>query len=214
MIWLWIIGGIVLLLTAVALIPLGLRGSFGDALRLEARIGWIRLTLMPSPEKTSGKKGNLDKDKEAPKPKKRLKLTFAELREGSVILWTAAKKALKKTRRHVKIHPFSLSVTFGGSADPPQTAELYGWADTAVWTVMPQLERLTRMPDPHVHLGVDYQSDLTRVQGKIGVSLRLGALLVILLTFGIPAVRWYVMLQKTREERKPVEEQTQNDKGE
>ncbi len=214
MIWLWITGGVVLLLTAAALIPLGVRASFGDEFRLQATVGWIRLQLIPPPEKTSGTKEKKDGKKEPSKPKTRRKLTFAELRQGSGILWAAAKKALRKTRRHLKIHPFSLSVCFGGSADPPGAAELYGWADTAVWTVMPQLERLTRMPDPRVHLEVDYGSDATRVQGEFGARMRLGVLLVILLTFGIPALRWYAEIQASREDRKPIEEQVQNNKGE
>ena len=35
-----------------------------------------------------------------------------------------------------------------GAMDPAGAAELYGYINAGMWTVMPQLEQLTRIPDP------------------------------------------------------------------
>lgn len=94
-----------------------------------------------------------------------------------------------------------LSVCFGGD-DPAQVAELYGWANTAMWTVMPEMERLTRMPDPHIHLETDFTASETRISGEVGLSFRIGDLLAIGFAFAGPALRWYKGFRKEKAHRR------------
>lgn len=215
MVWLWILGGILLVLILTLLIPLGVQYSFGEAVRLQVRIGPAALQILPPPEKKkkSAKQKRRKEHKAQAKKAKEPLITFAELRQGAGQLWEAAKKALHRTRRHVKLHPFRLSFTFGGD-DPSQVAQLYGWADTAVWTLMPPLQRLTKMPDPHVHLGVDYQRQTTEISGELGASVRLGALMIIGFTFIIPALRWYLTVRKQRVKKEETDDKTEIHKGE
>ncbi|MBQ9393285.1 MAG: DUF2953 domain-containing protein [Oscillospiraceae bacterium] len=195
MVWLWILGAVALLLLALALLPLGVRASYDGELRLALRIGPVERVLIPAPEKTKPTAEAAKQDEKKEKKKKEVHISARQIRQGLPTLWAALKKALHRTRRRLRLYPVELSVTFGGE-DPASVAQTYGWAETAMWTVMPQLERLTRMPDPHVHLGVDYNAAATVFSGRAGATLRLGDLVVIVLTFGIPALRWYLSVTK------------------
>ena len=63
----------------------------------------------------------------------------------------------------MRVDPLEASVIFGHS-DPVKVAQMYGWANTAVWSMMPQLEELIHIPHPHIHLGVDYDAFTTKAE--------------------------------------------------
>lgn len=92
-----------------------------------------------------------------------------------------------------------LSVCFGGD-DPAQVAETYGWANVAMWTVMPEVEKLTRMPDPRIHLETDFNAAETRVSGEVGLSFRIGDLVSIGIAFAGPALKWVPRLPQGAED--------------
>ena len=95
----------------------------------------------------------------------------------------------------MRVAPLRVSVIFGGD-DPSRVAEMYGWANVTLWTAMPPLEELIHIVDPHIHLGVDYNRFSTEAEGEVGVRFRVIDLLIIALTFGIPALKWYLQWQK------------------
>ena len=96
----------------------------------------------------------------------------------------------------MRIDPLRLSVVFAGE-DPAAVAQTYGWASSAMWTLRPQLERLLKIPDPHIHLGTDFGAARTQIEGEAGVAFRIGDLLIIGLGFGIPLLKW---LRKRKKE--------------
>lgn len=96
----------------------------------------------------------------------------------------------------MRIDPLRLSVVFAGE-DPAAVAQTYGWASSAMWTLMPQLERLLKIPDPHIHLGTDFGAARTQIEGEAGITFRIGDLLIIGLGFGIPLLKW---LRKRKKE--------------
>ena len=104
--------------------------------------------------------------------------------------------------RDVRIDPLQIGVTLGGAGDPAGTAALYGRAEGAVWAVMPALEQLVRIPHPGIHIGIDFDSEKTEVQGEIGVSLRIGTLLAIGFGLGIPALRWFLSYQMQKKKKR------------
>ena len=65
-----------------------------------------------------------------------------------------------------------------------------------MWTVMPQLERLVRMPDPHIHLEGDFNGGATKVEGTVGASCLVWDLTVIGLAAGVPVLKWFLKFQK------------------
>ena len=70
-------------------------------------------------------------------------------------------------------------------------------ASAAMYTVMPQLERLTYMPDPRIHLEADFTAAQTRAEGTVGLSLRICDLFAIGWAFGRPLLRWLLHMRKT-----------------
>lgn len=216
MVALWILGILLLLILVLLLLRVGVRLQFGEELRVTAIAGPIRLQLVPEPEK---KKPDKPKKEKAPKKKKEktpedgekkksLGLTVHDIRSALPALWESLRRGLRRTRQRLRIDPMRLSVCFGGD-DPAQVAELYGWANTAMWTVMPEMERLTRMPDPRIHLETDFTASETRISGEVGLSFRIGDLLAIGFAFAGPALRWYKGFRKKKsaQEKKAAKEQ-------
>lgn len=212
----YILGGIVLLLVIVWLLRVGVDVRFGGELQVTAKIGPVKLVLLPKPEKKKKpqkeKKPKKDKKaekKEKPKEKKKFPFTFADIRSALPVLFNALKKALGKIRRRMRIDPLDVCIIFAGH-DPVQVAEMYGWANSAMWSMMPQLERLLQIPDPHIHLGTDYEKTSIEAEGRVGISFRIGDLIVIALTLAVPALKWYLHWRKEVRRR---EEAAKNEKN-
>ena len=202
---LWILCILAVLILLLLLLRVGVHVRFGDELYVTAMAGPVRLQLVPKPEKKPEKPKEEKplrekKEKPAAEKQKKLELTPGDIRSALPALWESLKRGLRKTRQRLRIDPMRLSVCFGGD-DPAQVAELYGWANTAMWTVMPEMERLTRMPDPHVHLETDFNAPDTRVSGEVGLRFRIGDLLAIGFAFAGPALRWFMAFRKEKAAR-------------
>lgn len=201
MIALWILGILALLVAAVLLLRLGVQISFGPELHVAVRIGPVRMVLFPKEKEKKKAKKEIPEKKETSekkKPKEKVKFTFDDVKSAFPILFEALKKALGKIRRRMRVDPLRISVCFGGE-DPSKVAQMYGWANTVMWTAMPQLEQLIHIPHPHIHLEVDYNCFATRAEGEVGVSFRVGDLLSIGLTLLVPALKWYLAWKKEKQ---------------
>ena len=199
---LWILGILLALILLLLLLRVGVHVRFGDALCVTAMAGPVRLQLVPKPEKKpeKPKKEKPVKEKPAEEKRKKLDLTPGDIRSALPALWASLKRGLRKTRKRLRIDPMRLSVCFGGD-DPAQTAETYGWANAVMWTVMPELEKLTNMPNPRVHLETDFTAAETRISGEVGLSFRIGDLLAIGFAFAGPALRWFMAFRKEKAAR-------------
>ncbi len=197
----WYIVGIILLAGLLLWdLPLAVEASWGEELCITARIGPKRLTLLPKAEKPAEKK----KKEEPPPPdakegekKKESSFTLRDIKGAVDALLPPLCKALRRLRKALEITPLKAAVVFGGG-DPADLAEMYGWANAAVWTWMPQLERLLHIPDPHIHLRINYEADATYTEGCAGAKIHLGAVLVVGMTVAIPALRWYLGWRKEK----------------
>ena len=183
---LWIIGGILLLLILLLLLRVGVHLRFGEQLELTVIAGPARIQLLPRPEKTE--------TEQKTKQKKKAKREAQE------------KKPAKQREK------LSLSFEDVGE-DPAAVAQTYGWASSAMWTLMPQLERLLKIPDPHIHLGTDFGAARTQIEGEAGITFRIGDLLIIGVGFGIPLLKWLRKRKKEIEQSvkaapPPAQEQT------
>ncbi len=219
MVALWILGVLLALILLVLLLRVGVYVSFGEELRVRAKAGPVTIQILPKPEKEKKKKKKPKKEKkkkekpgkkeEKPKEKgkKKLDITFEDIQTGVGALFESLKKGLRKTRKRLKIDPMRVSVSFGGD-DPSKVAQMYGWADTAMWTFMPQIERLTRMPDPRIHLDADYERGRTAAEGEIGISLQIRDIFAIGFAFGIPLLKWLLGFSKRKKARKAAAEKT------
>lgn len=224
----WIIlGAIVLVIVLILLLRVGIKAEFGDTVTLRLKLGPFKIQVLPEnadkkPKKKKEKKKTKkpkkgeetsDDGEKAEKTKKKMpKLSFEDIRTVIAAAFTALYRALRKTRQRVRIEPLDVSVTFAGD-DPAEVAQLYGWADTAMWTLMPRLEQVMRIPDPHIHLDADYQADTTRIAGRLGADLRVMDIFAILFAAVGPMLRWlkgYLKRQKAEEaNRKQTTEATE-----
>ena len=211
----YILGGIFLLLLIVWLLRVSVQIAFGQELHVMLQIGPKKLTILPKQDKLP-KKGKEKKKKPAPeqkaekKEKKKFPFTFEDVRSALPVVFDALKKTLGKLRRRMVVDPLDVSITFAGN-DPAKVAEMYGWAGTAVWTMMPQLEQLLHIPHPHIHLDVDYNTFRISAEGRVGVKFRVGDLIVIVLTLAVPVLKWYMAWRKKNAAPKePPKEETKN----
>ena len=200
---LWILGILLALLVLLCLTRVGVHALFGDALALDAKIGPFRIHILP------GKKQDKKREKRAKEPKEAEKKPcfpkpfMADIREAVSVLWPPLKRALNRTRRGVRIHPMDLCVTLGGQEDPAAAAQLYGEAHAGVWAVMPVLERLLVIPEPHIHIGIDFNASETKVEGELGVTARVGTLLAVGATVAFPALKWFLRYRKKQKKQPP-----------
>ena len=192
---LWILGVLLALIVLLCLTRVGVHAVFGDALLLDAKIGPFRIHILPGKEPDKKKEKRAKKPKEAKKTEEKEKKTLfpkpslADIREAVSVLWPPLKRALDRTRRGVRIHPMDLCVTLGGEEDPAAAAQLYGEAHAGVWAVMPVLERLIDIPEPHIHIGIDFNTPETKLEGELGVTARIGTLLAVGATVAFPALK-------------------------
>lgn len=216
----WIIlGAIVLIIILVLCLRVGVRVEFGDALRVTAQVGFIRMQLIPPPERARKKPPKAQKNapegagKAQKKNRKKLDLhpTGADIRAALSAVWRAVQGALRRAGHRLRIDPMEVQVIIA-DGDPVNTAQWYGWACTAMWTVLPRLEELHQLPDPHVHLEMDFSSTKTRAYGTVGIRYRVGDMLAIgfaaawpLLRFGVPFLRRQRALQRAEEKRAAAE---------
>lgn len=202
MVALYILGGLGLLLLLLLLLRVGVELRLGEPLTVTLRLGPVRKRLLPRTKKEqTPKKRKEKKPKEGQKDKPgkgKAKPGPKELRQGAALLLPALRKALGRTRRSIRVHPLNVHVVFGGD-DPAETAERCGWATAAMWSLMPQAERLLRIPEPHIRLDTDFQAAETRTEGEIGLSIRIGSALGVALALLPAALRWYRSLPETAE---------------
>ena len=208
---LWILGILLALLVLLCLTRVGVHALFGDALALDAKIGPFRIHILPGKKQDKKREKRAKEPKEAEKSEEKAekkpcfpKPSMADIREAVSVLWPPLKRALNRTRRRVRIHPMDLCVTLGGQEDPAAAAQLYGEAHAGVWAVMPVLERLLVIPEPHIHIGIDFNASETKVEGELGVTARVGTLLAVGATVAFPALKWFLRYRK-KQKRQPPE---------
>lgn len=207
---LWILGILLALLVLLCLTRVGVHALFGDALALDAKIGPFRIHILPGKKQDKKREKRAKEPKEAEKSEEKAekkpcfpKPSMADIREAVSVLWPPLKRALNRTRRGARIHPMDLCVTLGGQEDPAAAAQLYGEAHAGVWAVMPVLERLLVIPEPHIHIGIDFNASETKVEGELGVTARVGTLLAVGATVAFPALKWFLRYRKKQKKQPP-----------
>ena len=215
MMWFLIILGILILLAALlSRLHLGVHLAWEPgSLTAEAFVGPVHIHLYPPAPRKKKSSKPVPAATEAPQPpqKKRPpfpKPTADDLRLALETLLPPLRKALDRTRRGIRITPLELSVTVGGGEDPAAAAQLYGQLQGIVWTVMPALEQLVRIPDPAIHVGIDFDADASVSSGKAGIFLTLGTLISVALGIGIPVMKFLAGYMKRSKNANPETKQT------
>lgn len=211
MIWRWILGILALLILLLCWTRAGVLVTLEDAVRVDVKLGWLRIQIVPGKKKaTKAKKPKKATEKNAEgKEKKRSfsKPAFADIQDALKTLGPPLKKALGRTRRGIRIDPLRLSLAIGGREDPAAAAKLYGEINAAVWAGMPMLEQMLDIPDARIHTETDFDMEETRAEGTLGVTLRIGTVLVIGVGIAVPTLRWFLRyMRKHRKKQLPAPE--------
>lgn len=209
--WLWILLVIALLLALLCWTRVGVQAAFdGEVLRLDVKIGLLRLHILPAkPKKPKAGKSKKEKKpkKTKKKPKKKLKkkpkkekpkraIAFEDIKDALRTLLPALGRALRRIGRGIRFKPLRLSLVLGGREDPAASAQLCGELQAAVWGGMPQLERLVDVRDPYIHTDVDFTAPGTAVEGEAGVTFRIGTLIAVGVGLAVPALGWFLRWRK------------------
>lgn len=211
MVALWILGILLALILLVLFLRVGCASPSATSCALPPQRGLCGYRSCRVPEKAQKqkkhkeKKNPPEKQKAAPREKRKLGLTPGDIRSALPYLWQSLKGALRKTRQRLRIDPMQVSVILGGEEDPAASAETYGWVSAAVWTFMPRLEELMRIPDPYIHLDVDYSAAETKAEGEVGLSFQIRDLFAIGFAFGIPVLKWLLRWKKEKKLREEAQ---------
>ena len=202
---LYIVGGLLAVLFGFSRLRLGVRVQFGESLTVAVKIGPKSIAIIPKPERKT-KKPKAKKPKQekpaAAKPQKkasRPKMGFWDIWELLKAVWQSVQRALRATGKRIRIDPLRLTVVFGGD-DPCVVAEMYGAACSGMWSVMPRLEQMAQLPDPEIHLGVDFTAERIRAEGDVGIFFRVGDFFVIGASAAGPLLRWFIRFQKQQKQ--------------
>lgn len=212
--WFLVILGILILLAVLlSRIRLGVRLTWEPgSLTAEASIGPFRIRLYPPAQrKKNTTQSPAPKEAAQPQQKKHAafpKPTAEDLRLALETLLPPLRRALDRTRRGIRVTPLEICVTVGGEEDPAAAAQLYGWLHTTVWTIMPVMEQLVRIPEPAIHIGIDFDADTTVSSGKIGIFLTLGTLVSVSFRIGIPVIKFLTAYMKRSQNANPEVKQT------
>lgn len=195
---LWILGVLAALLLLLCLTRVGARVVLKDgSATVDVKVSVFRIRVYPKKEKPEAEQKDKKKKEKGKGSKKTFpKPSLEDIKDAAKTLWPPLKKTVGRVRRGIRIRPMNLSLTLGGQEEPDKTAELYGYLHSGMWSVMPVLEEGLDIPDPHLHIGIDFTSEQAVVEGELGVTARIGTLLRAGLTVGIPALRWFMKYRK------------------
>ena len=196
---LWIIASLLVLL--VCWIRIGVLAEWrGDVLTVDANIGWIRVRIVPSKPKRAGSKKQKKKKAADSPEKQKMKFTWTDIKELLQILLPPLRRSSRRVRKGIRLHPFSLSLIVGAEHDPAKGAEQYGALQAGVWTFMPELERLLDIPEPSIHMDVDFTASQMKVEGTVGITARIGTSLLVVFTMIIPVLQWFLRWSKKNQQ--------------
>lgn len=198
-----VIGVILLIVFLIGLIRVGAVVRFGEELGLTLIIGPFRIALLPAKKKKAAEKGKTEQ-RDKKKGHSLPKLTRDEWKDLIKTALAALKEMARRACKRLRIDPLEILVVFGGE-DPADIAQSYGYASAAMWGVMPHLEDLFHIPDPSLHLRMDYDAKKTRAEGTVGLSLRIWDGLVIAFALLGPMLKWYRRFRKAHKNDRSAE---------
>lgn len=194
------------ILVLLGCLPLGVRVHYGsDGPRAAILLGKIPIRVYPFPgwlqKRTSGeKKPKKEKPAETPK-KEQPQKEEAPDKGGSwkrfLPLIQLGLDALGDFRRKLRVNHLVFKLTLAGD-DPCDLAVNYGRAWAAVGNLLPQLERAFVIRKREIAVQCDFQSEETRVLFGMDLTVTLGRLLALTVTYGIRAVKIFLKMKRVK----------------
>ena len=197
---------IVLLILAffflIGCIPVGADVSYlGGVLTVKAKIGLLRLTLLPKKPKKPQKQKKPKKSKEKPKPEKPKEKKKPQPLSGGISgvmeLLQFACDTLGDLRRKLRMERLELHVRFGAGDDAAKTAIRYGRAWALIGTMLPMLERIFVIKERDIGAELDYnKEEKMTLDARLCITITIGRALALALRAGIRFLKIYKQMNK------------------
>lgn len=204
---LYITAGILLLLAALLLVRVQVGVSYIGDLRVELRLGPLRLDLTPEPAEPAAPEAEAPSGAAHKKKKKKKKETGKAFsaREALPVALDTVGKLLRRTRRWLYCGRFVLKVNVA-CGDPAQTAALYGLISgqaAALTRAILALRHSRRRGDVFCEVTPDFLSESFdfMIDAAFGLRVWQGAAL------GITALRGFLKIRKSGKKEDDANEQ-------
>ena len=199
--------GIVLAVIVLLLLTkVGVHVRYGDELALSAKVGLLRIRILPAKEKKpKEKKPEKKKKKKKPKAaegheKKKQKLTLEDIL-GIVKLGL---KALGRFGRALRLDRLHLHLCVAKD-DPYDTVAQYGYLNAALGAGLPLLHRAFKIKDEDITTAFRFDTTETALQCEVIATLRIGAILRIGLCAGGGFLVWLIRRKRRAKALKKAE---------
>ena len=196
-------------LVVLALLPLGIRGSYdqtGFTVRVIA--GPLKITLFPrknrkrkpktadSSEKTTEETTKASSEKKRPKTEKdEPGMQSGGSLERFVPWIRLGLDFLRALRRKIRLDNLYLHVVLAGD-DPCDLAVNYGRAWAAVGDLLPKLERIFVIRKRDIQVGCDFAAEKITVAARGDMTMTLGRTLCLGTIYGIRALKIFLTMKR------------------
>lgn len=208
--WIWM--AVLLVLFLIGQVRVGIRAVYDtDGLTLWARLGWIKLTVFPRPEKE--KKPKQDKSKEKPIPEKetapqeKKEVPLSEKVGGALeyakALLPIVLEAATQFKRKLCVDTLHLMLTVGGE-DPADVAMLYGQANMIIGSFWYPLTEAVHVKDGNAKIQMDFNAAGTTIAAEAALSLKIIQILWLGIHFGGKAIWTFLRVQKEQKKLKQI----------
>lgn len=100
-------------------------------------------------------------------------------------------------RKKLRIKRLELKLIMAGD-DPCDLAIHYGRANAAMGNLLPQLEKCFVIKKRDIEVECDFEASQTVIIARADITITLGWLLVLVVRYGIRALKQYLTIQKSR----------------
>ena len=158
------------------------------------RAGPLRIRILPRKEKPERKRKKEKKPETPSEPSPEPSFPSREqILLAIATLPGPGARMIRAILRGIRVKPLTVRVEIGGNEDPAAAADLSGQAFALVWAVMPPLEHLLSIPDPSITIRPDFDAAENVVEYDIGVTARIGTLLIA----ALPLIRAALVILRT-----------------
>ena len=206
--------GIVLAVIVLLLLTkVGVHVRYGDELALSAKVGLLRIRILPAKEKKpKEKKPEKKKKKEKKKKpkaaegheKKKQKLTLEDILD----IVKLGLKALGRFGRALRLDRLHLHICVA-KGDPYDTVAQYGYLNAALGAGLPLLHRAFRIKDEDITTAFRFDAAETALRCEVIATFRIGAILRIVLWAGGGFLVWLIRRKRRAKALEKAEKKAQ-----
>ena len=193
-----IVWGIVLAVIVLLLLTkVGVHVRYGDELALSAKVGLLRIRILPAKKKKPGKKkpeAEAKKEKKKKKPKaaeghekKKQKLALEDILD----IVKLGLKSLGRFGRALRLDRLHLHICVAKD-DPYDTVLQYGYLNAALGAGLPLLHRAFKIRDEDITTAFRFDTAEMALQAEVTATFRIGAILRIGLCAGGGFMVWLI----------------------